>query len=302
MQQLCRIGLSICDKMALFPPLLLQMPYHRHVIASHGGDEQDGPAKILGDEMLRYFSGKLKIAAMATAILSAAVVSPVAAQTDPAPAIQIHGGVELVSDYRFRGISLSGGDIAIQPSITAEHHSGVYAGLWASNIENQPASGKAEVDIFAGYATEIASGTVLDVGLAYYWYPEGDKAAGASDFFEISSKLSHTLGPLEATGTIAYSWDQAALGDDNLYLGLGLAAGVPYTPLTLQAGVGYSDGALADLAPHGHYWDWSVGASAVFGSVTAGVKYVDTNIPHIGIKSVDKYYKARLIFSLGTHF
>ena len=217
--------------------------------------------------------------------------------------ITVSGGVELVSDYRFRGVSLSGGDVAVQPTITVSHDSGFYVGAWGSNLEDTPTYGKTELDLYGGYATEIASGTEIDVGLTYYLYPGGEKAAGPADYFEVIGKLSHTLGPVEATGTVGYYWDQASLGnDDSLYLGFGLSAGIPTTPVTISAQAGYTDGALGALAPGGHYWDWSIGASASFGPITAGVKYVDTDIPTTGVKAIDKYYDSGVIFSLGVSF
>src|SRR3546814_5847021 len=82
---------------------------------------------------------------------------------------------------------------------------------------------------------------------------------------------------------LSYAPSQAAIGhDDSLYLAADLSAGIPTTPLTLSASAGYTDGGLAALAPSGHYWDWSLGASASFGRLTAGIKYVDTDIPTTG--------------------
>lgn len=217
--------------------------------------------------------------------------------------IAVSGSVDLVSDYRFRGLSESGGDVAIQPSVTISHDSGLYIGVWGSNIEDTPTYGEIEANIYGGYATEIASGTEVDVGLTYYWYPDGRKAAGPSDYVEAIGRLSHTLGPVEATGTLGYAWSQAALGnDDNLYLRFDLAAGIPTTPVTLSGSVGYTDGALGAFAPGGHYWDWSIGASASFGPITAGIKYVDTDIPRTGVKAIDKYYDAGVVLSLGVSF
>lgn len=253
--------------------------------------------------MVRLNGSRLPITSVVAAALSVLVSAPAYAQAEPVGDFRVTGGAELVSDYRFRGISLTGGDIAFQPTITVEHISGLYAGVWGSNLEDSATFGEVEADLYAGYATEIASGTMLDVSLTYYYYPDGEKAAAPSDYFEMIGKVSYTLGPVEATATVGYSWDQAALAsDDSLYLGLGLAAGVPNTPVSINAGIGHTDGALAGYAADGRYWDWSVGASAVFGPVTAGVKYVDTNIANIGIKSVDKYYNARVIFSLGLFF
>ena len=186
------------------------------------------------------------------------------------------GGAALVSDYRFRGISLSDEDPAIQGTISLSHESGFYAGTWASSIEDTPLYGHTEIDLYAGWTGKIASGTALGVGLTYYVYPNGSDAAGPSDYFEPYAKLSHTLGPIEATLGLAYAWDQAAIGGaDNLYLFTDVGAAIPGTPVTLKGHVGHSDGSLA---PTGSYWDWSLGAEAAVGPATLGIAYVDTNL------------------------
>ncbi|KQZ64635.1 hypothetical protein ASD67_09285 [Sphingopyxis sp. Root1497] len=218
----------------------------------------------------------------------------------PSSALSVSGGVDLVSDYRFRGLSLSDKDVAVQPTITVTHDSGFYLGAWGSNIDAGPARGDVEAQLYGGYETQIASGTRLDLGATYYWHPDRDKAFGPSDFGEASARLSYMLGPVEATGTVAYAWDQAALGDaDNLYLRLGLSSGIPNTPVTLKASVGHSDGALA---PGGDYRDWSLGASATFDRFTLGLKYVDTDVRKTGVKAIDRRYDATVVASLGFSF
>jgi len=232
------------------------------------------------------------------------IAVPAAAQDaadPPAGSLTVSGGVDLVSDYRFRGISRSGDDVAVQPTITVSHDSGFYLGAWGSNVDGGPFYGDVEAQLYGGYETEIASGTRLDLGLTYYWYPDGDKAFGPSDYGEAAARLSYMLGPVEATGTLAYAWDQAALGsDDSLYLGLGLSSGIPNTPVTLTAGVGYSDGSLAP--GDGDYLDWSIGARATFDRFTLGLKYVDTDITKTGVKAVDRLYDPTLVASVGFAF
>jgi uncharacterized protein (TIGR02001 family) len=240
-------------------------------------------------------------------LLLAATATPAFAQ-DEAEAeaegpITVSGGISLVSDYRFRGVSLSGEDFAVQPTLTVSHESGLYAGFWGSNLEDTALYGEVEVDLYVGYNTEIAEGTTLDTSLIYYWYPDGQNAAGASDYFETIVKLSHDIGPVTASGTIGYSWDQAALGnDDNLYLGLGLSSAIPNTPITLVGSVGYTEGALGALGSGGNYLDWSLGADVAVGPATLGVRYIDTDIEKSGIPAIDTNFDATLVFSLGFTF
>jgi uncharacterized protein (TIGR02001 family) len=114
----------------------------------------------------------------------ALIASPVAAQVGVVDPITLSGGVNIVSDYNSRGISLSDNDIAIQPTVTLTHESGFYVGAWGTNTADTPRYGNIEVDLYGGYGTEIASGTDLDVGLYYYYFPKGDPAVGPSDFLK----------------------------------------------------------------------------------------------------------------------
>lgn len=70
------------------------------------------------------------------ALLLAACAAPAYAQNNPAevpdgatPALEVSGGAAVVSQYRFRGIGLSGEKPALQGWAEAEHESGIYAGF-----------------------------------------------------------------------------------------------------------------------------------------------------------------------------
>src|SRR3954466_9614024 len=140
----------------------------------------------------------------------------------------VDAGVTLLSDYRFRGISRSGGDPALQGQLTLSLANGLYAGGRGTTLKGVRALGDAELDLYAGYGATIASGTTLDAGLTYYAFPGG---AGGSDYAEPYVSLSHILGPVEATLGAKYAWSQKALGgDDQLYLFGQLEGGIPLTP------------------------------------------------------------------------
>ena len=58
--------------------------------------------------------------------------------------------VGLFSDYLFRGISFTDEDPAIQGSFDYAHASGLYAGVWASNLSTADDS-SIEIDGYVGY-------------------------------------------------------------------------------------------------------------------------------------------------------
>ena len=217
-------------------------------------------------------------------------VSPTLAQDEAADssAVTVTGSVGVVTDYRFRGVSLSGGDPALQGGATLTHDSGFYAGTWGSSIDDGGSDvyGDLELDLFAGWSGSLSEAVGLDVGLLYYAYPAN--AAGVdAEYFEPYATLSSTLGPVQAKLGLAYAWEQDSLGgNDSLYLFTKLSAGIPNSPITLSAGLGYTDGALAPPLLAGAAddtgFDWTVGATAtVLGNLSLGVAYTGVEGPSL---------------------
>jgi uncharacterized protein (TIGR02001 family) len=217
------------------------------------------------------------------ALLMASVSVPAFAQEaeaeSEASSVTISGTAALTSDYRFRGLSQSNGNFAIQGSIGASHESGFYVGTWGSSVSF---AGGTEVDVYGGWKGEVAKGVTVDTGVVYYIYPNAGSGVD-SDFFEPYASVAGNIGPVGAKVGIAYAFgDQSALGDDdNLYLYTDLTGAIPSTPVTLNAHFGFSkgDSALSTLqAGDNDYLDWSVGADyAVAKNLTLGLKYSDTD-------------------------
>ncbi|MDE2596482.1 MAG: TorF family putative porin [Sphingomonadales bacterium] len=191
------------------------------------------------------------------AMLGITAPPALADETDPPPALAITGSAAVVSDYRFRGLSQSSGDPAVQGGVTVTHASGFYAGVWASSTKfdvlgaaPKDTYGHAEVDLIAGWSGPVSSLVTADVGLTYYAYPDGH--AGKANFAEPYASLSATLGPVQGKLGAAYAWKQASLDgnadgkrDDSLYLYGELSGGVPNTPVSLAAHLGWTKGALS---------------------------------------------------------
>lgn len=222
---------------------------------------------------------------------SALVATPAFAQADSTlSGLTVSANVAVVSDYRFRGVSMSEGDPAIQGGIDVSHESGFYVGTWGSSIAGAPAYGEMELDVYGGWTGEVSPGVTVDVGLLYYLYPAGDDIGGVdtpTDYLEPYASVSTTLGPVSATLGAAYAWKQDALGGgDNVYVYTDWSLGVPSTPLTLNAHLGYTDGVLAPPYLAGSAdksgLDWSIGATVpVYGNLTAGVSYVGVEGPSV---------------------
>ncbi len=235
-------------------------------------------------------------------LLGAACATPAFAQEEAPKAITVSGSAGLVSDYRFRGVSQTDKEMAVQGGITVTHESGFYVGTWGSNLAGWGTFGGSnmELDLVGGYSTEVMSGVKVDVGLTWYMYPGG---ADKTDFAEPYVKLSGDLGPASVLVGVAYAPKQEALGkvyasgadyadgigrpgakSDNFYMWADANAGIPNTPVSVKAHFGYSNGNSGlgpngtSVAPTGEYLDWLIGADLALGPVTLGVAYVDTDI------------------------
>ena len=118
--------------------------------------------------------------------------------------LTVTGNAAIVTDYRFRGVSMSGGDFAIQGGVDVAHTSGFYVGTWASSIQGGTAFGEMELDVYGGWTGEISPGVTVDAGLLYYVYPTGDDPFNTdpdTDYFEPYASISTTLGPVGASAT-----------------------------------------------------------------------------------------------------
>lgn len=243
----------------------------------------------------------------AAALVATCATCPAFAQTsgaDTAPSdFTLSGSAALTSDYRFRGVSQTDREMAVQGGLSVSHASGAYAGVWASNLSGWGTFGGAnmELDLIAGYKARLSDAAALDLGVTWYMYPGG---ADKTDFAELYAKLSGMVGPASLTAGVAYAPKQEALGrwyftgadaaagvynapgakDDNLYLWGDGSVPVGGTPITAKAHLGYSKGNsglgpnATSVAPTGDYLDWSIGADVAWRNLTLNVSYVGTDI------------------------
>ena len=126
---------------------------------------------------------KTLLAVTLAALTAGAATSALAADPKaPAPDFEISGNFALTSDYRFRGVSQSNRGAAVQGGLDLNHQSGFYAGTWGSSVSqwaNANGSGL-EIDVYAGFSTELPMGIGLDLGVLHYNYPGNSSSVNAS--------------------------------------------------------------------------------------------------------------------------
>lgn len=86
---------------------------------------------------------------------------------------QVSGSVGAVSDYRYRGYSLSDGDPAVQGSIAYDAANGAYGGLFASSTRYAGDNGVQWVP-YAGFARRDAKGRSWDAGVRWSHFDADD--------------------------------------------------------------------------------------------------------------------------------
>lgn len=224
---------------------------------------------------------------IATALLSVLGASSAAFAADaPASPHTVSGNMTFASEYIYRGIAQTDGAPALQGGFDYSHASGLYAGIWGSNISwlNDNVSGTAgpslEVDVYAGY--KVAAGPVaLDFGVLTYNYPGTGRADGAGnpDTEEVyvaatvsyfTLKYSHTLGSLFGWTKTA---DATAKTKGSGYLELNAAFDLG-NGFGLSAHVGDQSVKGRDTA---EYTDYNIALTKDIGYGVAKLLYSDTD-------------------------
>ena len=224
---------------------------------------------------------KKLIAAAGLAALVSTVPSLSAAQAAGASPHSLTGNLNLVSEYRYRGISQTDLRPAVQGGFDYAHASGVYVGTWGSNISWLSDAGagsgsSVELDFYGGFRNTIGD-FGYDVGVLYYYYP------GNFDVWTSAGNPKPSTTELYIAGswkmlTLKYSY---ALTD---LFGVKDSEGSNYLDLTgnFDIGAGFMLGAHAGYqkvknAGDCSYTDWKLGVSKEFVGLNWGLNYVDTN-------------------------
>lgn len=240
---------------------------------------------------------KISRACLGMLLAAAALPTAAYAQDEDSDGITVSGSATVVSDYRFRGFSQSNEEAAIQGGITVSHDSGLYLGTWGSSIGF--ANGT-EIDVFGGYAKEIAPGLTADVGATLYLYPGTSNSSVIEPYFAMSGDL----GPASVKTGIAWApGGQDSLGDaSGVYLYTDAGVAVPNTPFTLKGHVGFAKSDSFLGGADGDVVDYSVGVEASWKMLTLGVSYVNTDAPKFGGYKESVGADGAVLFTLGAAF
>lgn len=202
------------------------------------------------------------------------------AQEAARPDNEVSFNAAVVSDYRYRGISQTRLQPAVQGGVDyVNNPTGLYIGAWTSSIKwtkDAGGDGDVELDLYAGKRGQVSDAVSYDVGVLTYVYP--------------SNGLKHVAGFVNADTTEVYG--QLGVGPayvkyshavTNLF---GFVDSKNSGYLDVGANIEAGEGFIINLHA-GHqkvknnqvadYTDWKVGATKDFGIVTGALAVVGTN-------------------------
>ncbi|MDY6461081.1 MAG: TorF family putative porin [Acinetobacter faecalis] len=210
---------------------------------------------------------KFTLKALSLALVASASTVTFADEAPSLPlGLEFSGSTAMTTDYRFRGLTQTLSDPAVQVGFQLDHSTGLYAGVWGSNVDFGGDSAHLEVDPYIGYAKtfeNLPGAPTLDVGVWYYGYP----GYSETNFIEYYAGLG--FEGLVAEGdslstSVAYSSDWLGAGYNSWYYGLGYTMPFGSSGFGGVVSVGYSD---FEKNYSENYWDWKAGVSYEFKSI-----------------------------------
>jgi len=218
--------------------------------------------------------------------------SSVAQAAEPESTLAFNAGV--VSDYRYRGLSQSRLEPALQGGVDYTHKSGFYVGAWGSTIKwikDTPGvtKGSVELDLYGGYKG-AAGDVAYDVGFLRYEYvgnkyqnataggvnANTNEVYGAVTYGPFTAKYSHAISDLfgNVNSKNSYYLDLSATFD--------LGNGYTVTPHVGRQ--------MVKNLPDYSYNDYSVTVAKDLGNgLSASLMLVDTNAKESSYTLVNKY-------------
>jgi uncharacterized protein (TIGR02001 family) len=226
-----------------------------------------------------------KLVALAVA---GALSSPlIAVAAEPTPEHSFSGNFTIASEYIYRGIGQTNRKPALQGGFDYAHSSGLYAGIWGSNVSwlsdmsatGAKISSSVELDVYGGFKGTFADDFSYDLGVLTYNYPgsyySGFVDADTTEVYVglgwkwLSAKYSYT------TSSHIFGWTgtsgEKTRGSD--YLELNAA-------YDLGDGWGVSGHVGHQKIKHNSdasYTDWKIGVTKDVGFGVVGLAYIDTN-------------------------
>jgi uncharacterized protein (TIGR02001 family) len=194
------------------------------------------------------------------------------AQEQAKPDNEVSYNLAVTTDYRYRGLSQSRLDPALQGGADfVNNPTGLYVGTWLSTIKwtkDLGGNGNVEWDIYGGKRGNIAENVTYDVGGLYYFYPDNSLHPNANTF-ELYGQLGFGPAYVKYSHSLTNLFGTAdSKGSGYLDVGANIDVGSGFT-LNLHAG-------RQNVRHNGMYSynDYKVGVTKDFGVATVALAYI----------------------------
>jgi uncharacterized protein (TIGR02001 family) len=233
-------------------------------------------------------------------VLSAALAVTALAGIATEAQAEISANVAVVSDYRFRGISQSNKNPAIQGGFDYAFTNGFYLGTWGSSVNfdsDTVFNGSLELDVYGGWGKEFGENSTIDLGYIYYAYP-GDDGNTIGNYQEIYANY----GWRDLSLGVAYSDDY--YGDSGKFLYLQANYDWSFAEdwgLSFHVGYNDFDEDIFLSSDKGNYMDYSIGLTWSVVGVDLGLTWVGTDLKEEDVYGTD-WAKDTAVFSISKSF
>ncbi|HEY8024871.1 MAG TPA: TorF family putative porin [Burkholderiaceae bacterium] len=239
---------------------------------------------------------------LASAILSAFASTSAFAEDPPKPDNEVSFNASIVSDYRYRGISQTRLQPALQGGADYTNNpTGFYAGTWLSTIKwisDAGGSSNVEWDVYGGKRGEIVKDVSYDVGVLSYIYVSNGLNPSANTT-ELYAQIGY--GPVYAKYSYAVT-DLFGFADSKNSGYLDLGGNFDVTDgYTINVHAGHQN--VANNSAFS-YTDWKLGVTKDFGVVTGALAVIGTNTSNYVGPSPDmkNLGKTSLVLSISKTF
>jgi uncharacterized protein (TIGR02001 family) len=219
---------------------------------------------------------------------------------EPKPEHEVSFNAALTSDYRYRGLSQSRLDPALQGGADYVHNpTGLYVGTWLSTIKwtkDLGGSGNVEWDIYGGKRGNLSADVTYDVGGLYYFYPDNGLHPNANTF-ELYGQLGYGPAYVKYSHSLTNLFGTAdSKGSGYLDVGANVDVGNGFT-LNLHAG-------RQNVRHNGaySYTDYKVGVTKDLGVCSVALAYVKASTHAYLSPSLENLGKSGAVLTVSKTF
>lgn len=243
----------------------------------------------------------------ATLLMMTLSVTVMAHDEPTASDLAVTGDLTLATDYRFRGLSNSSNNMTVQGALSVEHASGIYASVWASNVDFGDEFGTSiEADFTLGYAFATSENGSLDVSYTRFEYPgaNDDTHADYDEFAVIYNHENAVVAGDSASAGVYFSPEYSGKTGQEYYFEAAYQYPINHQ-FNLVSSVGYTlmenkeklAAAFDSEGTQKGYWDYKLGLNTEIAGLTTELAWIDNNLD-----SDDATAKGTVLLSVSKSF